>query len=53
MLYRVYQLQDDLWAPWRLWARSALETLNSGIDGMRKFVAGEPRHQVSLARGLL
>jgi poly(3-hydroxybutyrate) depolymerase len=41
MLYRGYQLQDDLWAPWRLWARSMLETLNSRFGGMRKFVAGE------------
>jgi poly(3-hydroxybutyrate) depolymerase len=41
MLYRVYQLQDDLWAPWRLWARSTLETLNSSMNGVRRFVAGE------------
>jgi poly(3-hydroxybutyrate) depolymerase len=41
MLYQVYQLQDDVAAPWRLWARTMLGMLNSSIDGMRKFVGGE------------
>ena len=41
MLYRVYQFQDDLAAPWRLWARAMLEMLGSGVGGMRNFVAGE------------
>ena len=41
MLYQAYQLQDDIMAPWRLWSRTMLGMLNSGVSGMRKFVAGE------------
>ncbi|MGV3551083.1 polyhydroxyalkanoate depolymerase [Rhizobium sp.] len=31
MLYQAYQLQDDLVAPWRLWARTMLGMLDSGV----------------------
>jgi len=41
MLYQVYQLQDDLAAPWRLWARTMLGMLGSSVGTMRNFVAGE------------
>ena len=41
MLYQVYQLQDDLVAPWRLWARTMLGMLSSGIGGMQGGGAGE------------
>lgn len=41
MLYQVYQLHDDVAAPWRLWARTMLGMLNTGFSGMRNFVAGE------------
>lgn len=41
MLYQAYQMQDDLVAPWRLWARSMLGMLNSSTSGIRGFVGGE------------
>lgn len=31
MLYQAYQMQDDLVAPWRLWARTMLGMLNTGM----------------------
>ncbi len=41
MLYQVYQLQDDIAAPWRLWAQAALGVANSGLTGLRGAIAGE------------
>jgi poly(3-hydroxybutyrate) depolymerase len=41
MLYRAYQWQDDLAAPWRSWSRTMLGMLNSGAGSARKFVGGE------------
>jgi poly(3-hydroxybutyrate) depolymerase len=41
MLYQVYQLQDDVAATWRLWARSMLGMLNSQVAGFRNLVTGE------------
>ncbi|MBX9458153.1 MAG: polyhydroxyalkanoate depolymerase [Rhizobium sp.] len=41
MLYQVYQMQDDVAAPWRLWARTMLGMLNSGVSGMHNVVGGE------------
>ena len=41
MLYQAYQMQDDLVAPWRLWARSILGMLNSSACDVRGFVGGE------------
>lgn len=41
MLYHVYQLQDDLAAPWRHWARVMLGMMDSSVAGMRGLVSGE------------
>ena len=41
MLYQVYQLQDDFAATWRLWARSMLGLLSTGLTGTKRYFAGE------------
>jgi polyhydroxyalkanoate depolymerase len=41
MLYQAYQMQDDLVAPWRLWARTMLGMLDSGMGSMRSPGGGE------------
>lgn len=41
MLYQVYQMQDDVTATWRLWARSMLGIFNCGPIGSSGGFAGE------------